>query len=169
MSAMPLRSRFPGELALRDLPAAAPHRLANLVTARMLVLQLAERVTGATMDLAELQREVEAVRPYIDPVRERFPADAMRLERALDRIAAGDPRRAAAALLAAGDSSTLHGHMMGAYGYYYAAYDLGVASDGGAAALSAASRLRDVAQDMGREQQAEKWDKRARRLVQRCR
>lgn len=165
MSVMPLRSRFPGELALRDLPAEAPHRLASLISTRMLVLQLAERMSLTTIDVAE----VDAVRPYINPLRERFPADALRLERALDRIAAGDARRVAAALLATGDSINMHQHSLGAYGYYLAAYELAAQHDTSAAALSATARLRDLAEEMGRPRTAQKWDKRARRHLERCR
>src|SRR5688500_16972587 len=114
----PMRSQFPGELALRDLPVATPHRLANLVIARMLVLQLAERTAQHGMEDAVSAIELNAVRAYIEPIRERFPADAMRLDRILDRIASGEDHRVIAALLAAADTTLLHAHGMGAYGFF---------------------------------------------------
>lgn len=165
----PLRNIFPGELALRDLPDETPQRLASLVTVRLLVLQLAERIAQGAVDPEFLHIELAAVRAYIDPIRERFPADALRLERLLDRLASGDARRVIPALLAAAETTLQHAHQVGAYAFFQAAYEAGRQEDHAAGALSAASRLRALATDMGRAHYAERWDRRARRLLARCR
>jgi hypothetical protein len=165
----PLRSRFPGELALRDLGESAPMCRAGLVTARFLTLQVAERYAAGWFVPEWLELAIAATDPYVGPGCESAPADAMRLRQVLTRMRVNEPDRVVAALIAAGDTTLTRSHRMAAYGFYRAAYVLSVRIDKKVGALSASSRLACLADDFQRPASARRWSRRCAELVAQCR
>src|SRR5262245_40387922 len=101
----PLRSRFPGELVLRDLYDGAPLSFTCLITARFAVRQVAERYAEGWVGPEWLQAEVDAAAAYLNPVRRTALADAVRLRRLLERIREDQPEGVARALLAMGTTA----------------------------------------------------------------
>jgi hypothetical protein len=164
-----LRSRFPGELALRDLGESASVARAGLVTARFLVLQVAERYATGWYVPEWLELAIAATDPYVGPGCESAPADGMRLRNVLMRIRANEPDRVVAALLAAGDTTLTQSHRLAAYGFYRAAYVLSMRIDKKVGALSASSRLACLAEAFQRPRASRVWSKRCARLVAQCR
>jgi hypothetical protein len=163
----PLRSRFPGELALRDLNRFCSLRKSELVVARLVVLQLAERFAAGHVDAALRRIEVEAAALYVEPLIGRY-RDALCLTRVLDRIAEDEPRRVTSALLSCGDRCKAVNHVMGAYGFYLCAFELATHHGYSAAALSASSRLSDLATLLDRTNAGSRWTRRKSKLVEIC-
>ena len=164
----PMASQFPGELALRDARDRST-RYAQACVARFMVLQLVERLAAGTVDPAGLPLELEAAAEYIAPLTEKAPAEAERLTRVLDRLRRGEARAVPAALLAAGDAAITCGQPYGAWGLYCSAYELATPTGRSAVALSAASRLAELAERMQRPRLARVWQKRCARLLATCR
>lgn len=165
----PLRSRFPGELALRDLGDSALSPGAGLVTARFLVLQVAERYATGWYVPEWLELAIAATEPYVGPGCEAAPADGMRLRNVLMRMRVNEPDRVVAALLAAGDTALSQSHRLSAYGFYRAAYVLSMRIDKKVGALSASSRLACLAEAFQRPRPSRVWSKRCAMLVAQCR
>ena len=164
----PLRSTFPGELALRDLPERTTSRLGQVVTARLLVLQLAERYALLESEERPSALEIEAAHAYVSPIATLGPIDELHLRRILTRMASNQPRRVIAALIACGDSCLNQEHRLAAWGFYLAGFELAGRINQDAAALSLASRLAELAAVVQRGKAAEQWRRRQTRLVQRC-
>jgi hypothetical protein len=164
----PLRSRHPGELALRDLPTDPSMFTAGLITARFLTLQVAELYVADVYVGEWLEHATAAVEPYISQGCERAPSDALRLRHVLDRIRQNEPERVVVALLAAGDTSTTQSAPLGAYGFYRSAYQLALGIDKKAGAVSASSRLAGLAETLHRPRLVTYWSKRCARLVSEC-
>lgn len=165
----PLRSRFPGELALRDLGETAPLDRAGLVTARFLTLQVAERFATGWYVPEWLELAIEATAPYLGPGCERAPADGMRMRHLLLRMRANEADRVVAAMLAAGDTTLTQSHRLAAYGFYRAAFMLSIRIEKKVGALSASSRLACLAEAFQRPRTARLWSKRCALLVAQCR
>jgi hypothetical protein len=163
----PLRSRFPGELALRDAREGSV-RQAQICAARFAVLQLVERFSAGTIDTTAWTHELEAAAAYIDVLAEMVPAEAQRLRRVLDQLNRDFAQGAPAALLSAGDLAFVCGHLYAAWGFYHEAFTLASPRGRSAIALSAASRLAELARRLEREKLARKWTQRCRRLLARC-
>jgi hypothetical protein len=164
----PLRSRFPGELVLRDLYEGAPISFTCLVTARFAVLQVAERYAEGWVAPEWLEAEVDAASAYIQPVRRTALADALRLSRLLDRIREDQPERVALALLAMGTTALSQAHVYGAVACYRAAHELGKRLGRHAIALSAASRLAELAVILDRPRTGRKWQRQCAALLEAC-
>jgi hypothetical protein len=154
----PLVSKYPGELALRD-AAGATVLEAQLCTARFAVLQLAERYAASGIDVMLLTAEIEAAEAYVSPMRERGPADALRLSRILDGMRRGQVRSVTSAFLAAGDTARAAGQVYAATGFHRAAYDLALRIGWNAAALSAASRVAELAVLLQKPRTAARWQR----------
>jgi hypothetical protein len=163
----PLRSRFPGELALRDARDGTV-RQAQVCAARFAVLQLVERFSAGSIDTTAWALELEAAGAYIDVLHEKVPAEAQRLRRVLDRLNQEFAQGAPAALLSAGDLAFACGHLFSAWGFYHEAFALAGPRGRSAVALSAASRLAELAHRLERPGLARKWTLRCRRLLARC-
>jgi hypothetical protein len=164
----PLKSRHPGELALRDLTTEPSAFVAGLITARFLTLQVAEYYVAGVYAGEWLEHATAAVEPYVGRGCERAPSDGLRLRQLLDRIRLNEPERVVVALLAAGDTATTQSAPLGAYGFYRVAYDLALRIDKKAGAVSASSRLAGVADTLQRPRLAMYWSKRCTRLVAAC-
>jgi hypothetical protein len=164
----PLRSRFPGELVLRDLYEGAPISFTCLVTARFAVLQVAERYAEGWVAPEWLEAEVDAAAAYIQPVKRTALADALRLRRLLDRIREDQPERVARALLAMGTTALSQAHVYGAVACYRAAHELGKRLGRHAIALSAASRLAELAVILDRPRTGRKWQRQCAALLEAC-
>ena len=154
----PLLSRYPGELALRDAVGGTALE-AQLCAARFAVLQLAERYAGHGVDAVMLMAEIEAAEAYVTPVQQRGPADAMRLRRVLDSMRTGQARAVVSALLATGDTARAGGQIFASAGFHGAAFDLAMRIGWNAAALSAASRMADLATWLQRPKSARRWQR----------
>jgi hypothetical protein len=163
----PLISKFPGELALRD-AAGAGELEARLCAARFAVLQLAERYANRGVDAVMLMIEIDSAIAYVTPVQDRGPADALRLRRVLDAMRVGEPRKVVSAVLAAGDTALAAGQVYAGAGFYNATYDLADRIGWNAAALTAASRLRDLAIRLQRPRAANRWQKRCAQRLSGC-
>jgi hypothetical protein len=163
----PLMSRYPGELALRD-AAGATALEAQLCAARFAVLQLAERYAGFGIDAIMLATEIEAAEAYVTPVNERGPADALRLRRVLDSMRAGNVRAVVAGLLATGDTARAGGQIFASAGFHGAAFDLAMRIGWNAGALSAASRMADLALSLQRPKSAHRWQRLCAERVAAC-
>jgi hypothetical protein len=163
----PLTSRFPGELALRDAQDATAEE-AQLCAARFAVLQLAERYAEFGIAPEMMPIELESAAAYIAPTQEIGPADALRLRRVLDGLRKGSARTSVAALLAAGDTSRAGGHVYASAGFHGAAFDLARRIGWNAAALSAASRLAELATDLDRPRAARRWQRTCDERVAAC-
>lgn len=162
-----LSSQFPGELALRDARNGTV-RQAQLCAARFVVLQLAERYAMGRVDPTDWSLELAAAAAYIEPLNQKSPVEAQRLRRVLDRLNRDEARGAPAALLTAGDTAAACGHPHGAWGMYSAAFELAVPLRRNAAALSAASRLAELARRLQRPALVRKWERRCCRLLASC-
>ncbi|HSL69987.1 MAG TPA: hypothetical protein VK864_07070 [Longimicrobiales bacterium] len=165
----PLRSRFPGELALRDLYEGAPPSLTCLIAARFAVLQVAERYATGWVSDDWLEVELSSAEAYLAPVRESAVADSLRLRHLVDRMRANQPNRVAAALLAAGDTAVLQSHIFGAVACFRAAHELATRIGRNAIALSAASRLAELAMLLQRPRSERRWQRECADLLVACR
>ncbi len=154
----PLVSRYPGELALRD-AAGATVLEARLCAARFAVLQLAERYAGYGIDAVMIATEIEAAEAYVSPMHDCGPADALRLRRVLESMRSGNVRGVVSALLATGDTARAGGQVYAAVGFHGAAFDLAMRIGSNAAALSAASRMADLALSLQRPRSAHRWQR----------
>jgi hypothetical protein len=164
----PLRSRFPGELVLRDLYEGAPVTFTCLITARFAVLQIAERYAEGFVEKDWLEAEVDAAAAYIQPVRRTAVAEALRLRILLDRIRDDQPERVAHALLAMGTTALSQAHVYGAVACYRAAHELGRRIGKNALALSAASRLAELATILERPKLGRRWQRQCAALLEAC-
>lgn len=164
----PLRSRFPGELVLRDLTAGSSLRMSRLISARLVVLQLAERYAAQQVSVLLLSLEAEAAAAYVEPLIGRMQADALALTRVLDRLAHDETRRIITALLGCGDGCLQQAHLMSAYGFTLAAFDLAIGDGRTSAALSATTRLTEIAKLLNRRNAGERWQRQTQKLVARC-
>ena len=163
----PMSSLFPGELALRDAGSGSV-RVALLCAARFAVLQLVERYAVGEVESARLTLEIDAAAAYVEPLAQKAPHEAQRLTRVLEHLRDESARGTPAALLAAGDTAAACGHRNGAWGMYRASFDLAIVVGRNAVALSAASRLTELAQRLQRPGLARKWERRCGRLLSSC-
>lgn len=164
----PLRSQFPGELVLRDLPERTTIKLAQLVTARLVVLQLAERYASLVAEARPTDPELAAAAAYLPPIVMQAPVDELRLRSILTRMGANQPGRVLLSTLACGDCCLHHEHYLAAYGFYLAGFELAGRINQDAAALSLSTRLAELAATVHRTQAAELWGRRQMKLLQRC-
>jgi hypothetical protein len=163
----PLRSRFPGELALRDARDGST-RQAQVCAARFAVLRLVERFVDGTIDPTSWVAELESAAAYVDPLNEKVPQEAEGLRRVLERLDRDSARGAPAALLSAGDGALACGHAFGAWGLYRTAYQLAARAGRSAVALSAAFRLSKLAARLDRPELGHKWSRRCARQLALC-
>ncbi|MGH7469904.1 MAG: hypothetical protein ACRENP_18300 [Longimicrobiales bacterium] len=164
---LPLRSRFPGELALRDARDGSV-RQAQVCAARFAVLQLVERFVDGAIDTTSWAAELETAAAYVDPLNEKLPQEAQGLHRVLQCLDRDYARNAPAALLPAGDGALACGHLFGAWGLYRTAFELAAPMGRSAVALSAASRLSELAARLDRPGLGHKWSRRCARLIALC-
>jgi hypothetical protein len=163
----PLRSRFPGELALRDAKDGSV-RQAQVCAARFAVLQLVERFVDGTINTTCWTVELESAAAYVEPLNEKSPLEAQRLQRVLLRLDCDYARGVPGALLAAGDCALACGHLHGAWGLYRTAFRLAAPVGRHAAALSAAFRLSELALRLDRPGLGHRWSRRCGRLLAQC-
>lgn len=163
-----LRSQFPGELALRDLPVRDAQEFVGLIAARFVMLQLIERIAHGGIEPHLLALELDSAVEYVTAIRRHAPADAMRLQRLADRVRRKEMRAVASALLSVGDTALVRAHRYAAFGFFRASHVLSNELKWDAAKLSSADRLAIVARELGRKREAAHWEQRRRRLVSRC-
>ena len=164
----PLRSRFPGELVLRDLPPGSPRRVVNVVTARFAVMQLAERYAAGFVADDWLEEELEAAAAYLKLLQRNGLADLLRLRHLLERMREQQPERVATGLLAAGDTALTQAHVFGSIACYRAAHMLAERVGRNAIALSAASRLADLAIALQKPGSGRRWQRECAALLAAC-